>query len=739
MSRSLFRSVRRIASLFGGPKSRPFRKPASGKLTLEHLEDRLVPAGWDYTTLVQTFPGYPAAGPTHLYLNFDGNGNNAASFTGTSQDIQEILYRTSEIFAPFNVEVSRRNGASNFDSSSNGNTTVFIGSNASNTANQKQPDGTVKVVKQQAGNTPYTWVDYPGPVKGSEHRPNSDPFDVAFVDPMLGPSTDPATWSNESDLAIAQAVAHEAGHTFGLAHVRTDGQADPAPLAAGTVNDMMSYTDLNQFFANQTFSITAFNFNGTTTAIDPNGQPSWSTTPITTQNSFTYLQTVLGARPGDGEFHAGDSFALDPGVWAAEIPLAPNLSTAVTVSSQVSRQGDFNVFKYVTTGGQGSAQVDLAATTSALAPFLQVYNAVGGRVASVDSALNPATGNLEIHTSLTLNPGSTYYFVVGGRDGNSQGAFTLTLHGRLPVAVNHAYSAFANTELDVTTAQGLQAADSDPDLNPMTTRLVSGTTHGTLTLHGDGSFEYVPAANYIGPDNFTYLESDPNGQSNVATVTLTVNANPLVAPVRTYRVVSNTPLTTTSVNGLLAGFTDPNGRAPSALLGAIKPAHGTLTSFNADGTFTYRPNAGFRGTDTFTYRISDGATTSPSVAVTLIVGQAPVAADLSYFVNGGGTLIVGVANGLVGANGDTGGVAHFGGWVPGSPLLARGLTLNADGSFTFAAPSGQPNEVATFQYYVTNPDGTSGIGTVDITIHGLGILPPPGKFPPQPPSPPRPL
>jgi hypothetical protein len=123
------------------------------------------------------------------------------------------------------------------------------------------------------------------------------------------------------------------------------------------------------------------------------------------------------------------------------------------------------------------------------------------------------------------------------------------------------------------------------------------------------------------------------------------------------------------------------------------------------------------------------------VAHFTIVGQPPVAADLSYDVAGGSTLIVGVANGLVDQNGDTGGVAHFAGWVPGSPALARALTLNADGSFTFAAPRGTPNEVATFRYYITNPDGTSSIALVDIIIHGLGIVPPPGKFPPQPPSP----
>jgi hypothetical protein len=273
----------------------------------------------------------------------------------------------------------------------------------------------------------------------------------------------------------------------------------------------------------------------------------------------------------------------------------------------------------------------------------------------------------------------------------------------------------------------------------MTTVLVRGPSHGTLTyLNGNGSFEYVPALNYIGPDSFTYQERDLNGLSNVATVQLTVNPHPLSAPPLTYRVVSNQTLTTTTVNGILANFVDPNGRTPSVHLGSVHTAHGAL-SLNADGTFSYQPDAGFRGTDTFQYFLTDGLVTSQVATVTLIVGQPPVAADLNFSINAGSTLIVSVPNGLVGANGDTGGVAHFGGWVSGSPTNARALTLNADGSFTFYAPAGIPNEVATFEYYITNPDGTSSIGYVDITIHGSGFLPPPGKFPPQPPAPKPPL
>ena len=46
------------------------------------------------------------------------------------------------------------------------------------------------------------------------------------------------------------------------------------------------------------------------------------------------------------------------------------------------------------------------------------------------------------------------------------------------------------------------------------------------------------------------------------------------------------------------------------------PANGTL-SINPDGSFNYTPNAGFTGTDSFTYRAGDGTATS-NVATAMI-------------------------------------------------------------------------------------------------------------------------
>jgi VCBS repeat-containing protein len=65
---------------------------------------------------------------------------------------------------------------------------------------------------------------------------------------------------------------------------------------------------------------------------------------------------------------------------------------------------------------------------------------------------------------------------------------------------------------------------------------------------------------------------------------------------------------------------------PLTLATATNPAHGTLVSFAADGSFVYRPNAGYRGTDTFDVTVADAShTVSATITITVAaVNHAPV-------------------------------------------------------------------------------------------------------------------
>ncbi|MDD2272159.1 MAG: Ig-like domain-containing protein [Desulfuromonadaceae bacterium] len=129
-----------------------------------------------------------------------------------------------------------------------------------------------------------------------------------------------------------------------------------------------------------------------------------------------------------------------------------------------------------------------------------------------------------------------------------------------PVAVNDSYSTAVNTALNQA-APGVLANDSDPEGAALTAQLVSGPSHGTLTLNSSGSFAYTPLANYIGSDSFTYLASDGATGSNTATVTIQVTSTALFADDFTRAPGTTAPLlpwatvsgTWTVANGVLQG------------------------------------------------------------------------------------------------------------------------------------------------------------------------------------------
>jgi VCBS repeat-containing protein len=89
-----------------------------------------------------------------------------------------------------------------------------------------------------------------------------------------------------------------------------------------------------------------------------------------------------------------------------------------------------------------------------------------------------------------------------------------------------------------------------------------------------------------------------------------------VAVADSYEATEDTVLTV-AAPGVLANDTDVDNNTLSAAV-VTQPTNGTLV-LNANGSFTYTPNANFNGTDSFTYRASDGTLQSAPITVTLNV------------------------------------------------------------------------------------------------------------------------
>jgi hypothetical protein len=87
------------------------------------------------------------------------------------------------------------------------------------------------------------------------------------------------------------------------------------------------------------------------------------------------------------------------------------------------------------------------------------------------------------------------------------------------------YDVAEDGTLEVDAATGVLNGDSDPDGDDITAELVAAPAHAqSFTLNPDGSFTYVPEADYNGPDGFTYHATDGTLNSGSATVTITVAA-----------------------------------------------------------------------------------------------------------------------------------------------------------------------------------------------------------------------
>jgi hypothetical protein len=415
----------------------------------------------DVSQIAATLPRH--AGPTNLYINFDGgmvpidpvNNPGGASYTIRSfetesgdasldreRDIQDILFQVAEVYAPFDVQVHRIYGAGRYGTGP-GDTTVFVGGNLKNETTSGS--GLFRTTtKYSYSETDGPSADYPRP----GHNINSDPYDVAFVDPVVGSlgllvlrpglSTERGADSSHANIFdIKRSIAHEAGHTFGLSHIRADGLTDPTPLAPGTVNDVMSYDSPNQFFANQSLTLTAANNNGTsttftgtkpyyldyTTAFGPNVGVA---TYFKTQNSYLTLDFALGVRPTDQYANVADGTAVDNGTYfgLGRIGIGPGAAPKVDLSSKLiqygtlGRLGDDQVFTITPkTSGFFATNVSVNPTVGGLRPELLVYDSTG------KTLLNYADPAANGTASLTLANGSTYQIVVASQDGNSTGSY----------------------------------------------------------------------------------------------------------------------------------------------------------------------------------------------------------------------------------------------------------------------------------------------------------------------------
>ena len=249
---------------------------------------------------------------------------------------------------------------------------------------------------------------------------------------------------------------------------------------------------------------------------------------------------------------------------------------------------------------------------------------------------------------------------------------------------------------------------SDPEMQSITYSIVAPPLHGILT-GTPPSVTYDPDLNYFGADSFTFKVNDGAVDSNIATVSITVN------PINDAPVANSFSIQTevnTSVSAPLSGLDVDNDTLTFTVVSP--PQHGSLSG--SSPSMVYTPTTDYSGSDSFTYQAFDGTVNSnlATVSITISSGNLPpIAEPQDVFLDEDSTIpIILVASDPEGA-----------------PLTYSFLHPTTNGSFLGTAPNmtydPYDNYYGTDYFIFRVSDGVqwSEPATVNITVNAINDAP----------------
>ncbi len=354
----------------------------------------------------------------------------------------------------------------------------------------------------------------------------------------------------------------------------------------------------------------------------------------------------------------------------------------------VSAGEDRVVIQYMTQDGQ-AAQVSSQPRVAWRKELIQSGPAWVGQ-----ALRNNATHKQSIDTYQTLGAGA-----MGGGAANMA-----------PVAVND------NVQTAFETAVMIDVLANDTDVNTGDTLTVtsydaSTPNQGMIKLE-DGKLIYTPAKGFSGTDTFKYTISDGKNTS-MATVTVVVAKAANVAPVAMDDKVSTAFDTQVTINAL-NNDSDADGDTLSiTAFDAQSVNGGTVTQQN--GMFIYTPKAGFSGTDTFTYTISDGQGNEAKATVSVHVAEEVTkpglaAANDSVTTPFNTAVSIDVLANDSDAHGDTIAIDAF-----DTSTSNSGSIASVNGMLVYTPAAGFTG-TDTFNYTITDNNGEKASATVTVTV-----------------------
>lgn len=172
----------------------------------------------------------------------------------------------------------------------------------------------------------------------------------------------------------------------------------------------------------------------------------------------------------------------------------------------------------------------------------------------------------------------------------------------------------------------LSSASLDLEGSNLTFIIENTSDHATVELNNNtGEVTYTSGIGFTGNDTFSYKAFDGTDYSDSASVTINIESPPNVAP--TSSDIYLTTIQNIVVREDLTTVSDDLNEDTLQFEIVSQPQNGIATLSN-EGKLTYTPNKKYVGTDTLSFKASDGALDGNVAQLSIVVNAAPAEAPV---------------------------------------------------------------------------------------------------------------
>jgi adhesin/invasin len=416
------------------------------------------------------------------------------------------------------------------------------------------------------------------------------PAQLAFLIQPGSPTASGAAFNPAPQLQVQDAQGNPVGQAGG-----GDGLSVTAHITSGQVGASLENEGPRSTNGNGRVTFTNLRITGppdddyVITFTSPTLAPVSSA--LLTVGAGTAARIVIQQQPG-GSVVNGQVISPAPVVQVedgAGNPVSGNRNIVVTIGSGA---GALSGTTTVNTGGGATATFSNLVITGATGPRTLLFSS-SGLISAESSEIDVTTGP---PASMAIQAGNSQSAPVGTAVPVPPAVVVRDQSGNPVAGVSVDFDVTAGggsvTPGTVTTGSNGIAAVTSWTLGPAA---------GTNTLVAS-----VPSAPALGTETFTATGTSVN--------------QPPTAQADAYSVDEDATLTVDDLNDVLSNDDDPDGNDDDLTAVLVTgPSNAQSFQLNSDGSFTYTPNPDFNGSDSFTYRASDGEDESNEVTVTITV------------------------------------------------------------------------------------------------------------------------